>query len=168
MKNQVRPRFLKAASFRIQRIMLLVLLVLSITTPTFLAQQVEVVFAKSAQTTNAQFLLQQGIKLYEAQQFSEAITVWQQAVSTFAQQGDNLTQALVLSNLSSAYQELGQWSAAEDTIAKSFNLLQNLKDLAPSQTYWEIQAKALNTQGSLEWAKGNLEEALATWKRTRY
>ncbi|MBH8561614.1 CHAT domain-containing protein [Nostoc sp. CENA67] len=146
--------------------MFLVLLVLSISTPTFLAQQVEVVFAKTVQTPNAQLLLQQGIKLYEAQQFSEAIAVWQQVVSTFAQQGDSLTEALVLSNLSSAYQELGQWSAAEDAIAKSLNLLHNLKDLTPSQTYWEIQAKALNTQGSLEWAKGNLEEALATWKQT--
>jgi CHAT domain-containing protein len=162
----MRPRFLKAVSRHIRRIMLLVLLVLSIATPTLLAQQVEIVFAKTPQSTNAQLLLQQGIKLYEAQQFSEAITVWQQAVSTFAQQGDSLSEALVLSNLSSAYQELGQWSQAEDAIAKSLNLLQNPKDLAPSQTYWEIQAKALNTQGSLEWAKGNLEEALATWKRT--
>lgn len=94
------------------------------------------------------------------------MTVWQQAASIFAQQGDNLRLALVLSNLSSVYQDLGQWSVAEIAIAKSLNLLQNPPASTNLQTYWEIQAKALNTQGSLQLAQGKSEQALATWKQT--
>lgn len=158
--------FLRAASRRTQKLILLTLLVLIISVSVIFAQQVKGTATTITQTVNAQFLLERGIKLYESQQFSQAVTVWQQAAVTFAQKGDNLKEALALSNLSSAYQELGEWEAAQTVIAKSLKLLRTLKNLATSQIYWEIQAKALNTQGSLELAMGKLEEALATWKQT--
>ncbi|MBW4561695.1 MAG: CHAT domain-containing protein [Mojavia pulchra JT2-VF2] len=167
MKSKVVSSFFKAVSRRILKLTLLAVLAFTTTigVPVLSAQQVEVVSSTKTQTTNAQLLLQQGIELYEAQKFSEAATVWHRAASAFAQQADNLKRALALSNLSLAYQELGQWEDAQGASTTSLNLLKNLENSAPSLSYWEILAKALNTQGSLEWAKGRLEEALSTWKQ---
>ncbi len=117
------------------------------------------------QNVNAYSLLKQGIELYESQQFSSAIEVWQQSASLFATQKDNLILALVWSNLSSAYQDLGQWQEAEVAIMQSLNLLKNLDNLANSPTYLEILAKALNNRGSLEWSKGQLNQALESWQQ---
>jgi len=114
---------------------------------------------------NAQSLLQQGIQLYEAEQFSPAITVWQQAATAFANQGDTFNQSLTLSNLSLAYQHLGQWEKAQKALEQSLKLLQNLESTTNPQTYSEILAKTLNTQGRLQWERGQLEQALRTWQR---
>lgn len=129
------------------------------------AQQIEKTSEVLAQTSNAHLLLQQGIKLYEAEQFFEAIEVWQQGIEAFVSQGDTLNQALVLRYLSLAYQHLGQWQEAENAIAQSLQLLDNLKNTADTQTYLDVFAKALNTQGRLQWATGHLEDALLTWKK---
>jgi CHAT domain-containing protein len=110
-------------------------------------------------------LLQQGIELYDAERFFEAIGVWQQAASAFANRGDSLNQALVLRYLSLAYQQLGQWSEAEKAIAQSLKLLDNQKNTADTQAYLDVFAKTLNTQGRLQSAKGQWSEAIETWKR---
>jgi tetratricopeptide (TPR) repeat protein len=127
-------------------------------------QQVEGTSQTITQTSNAPLLLQQGIEFYDAERFSQAAAIWQQANSAFASQGDNLGQALVLSNLSLTYQHLGQWEEAQRYIEKSLNQLQSSEDTANSQAHLEILAKALNAQGNLQWEKGQLEEALSTWK----
>lgn len=59
---------------RIIRLFLLALLGLTTTLsiPVLSAQQVERISETITQTSNAQLLLQQGIELYEAEQFSEA------------------------------------------------------------------------------------------------
>ena len=66
-----------------------------------------------------------------------------------------------MSNLSLAYQNLGQWSEAENTIAQSLEILEN--STLKTQTYTEILAKSLNTKAHLLWLKGNFERAIATW-----
>jgi CHAT domain-containing protein len=129
------------------------------------AQQAEATSQGSSQPSNSQSLLQQGIELYEAEQFSEATGVWQQAASAFVSQGDKLNQALVLRYLSLAYQHLGQWKEAEDVISQGLKLLTNQKDTPNTQAYLDVFAKSLNTQGRLHWAKGQWSEALETWKR---
>jgi tetratricopeptide (TPR) repeat protein len=116
------------------------------------------------QTSNAHLLLQQGIEFYDAERFSQAAAIWQQANSAFASLGDNLGQALVLSNLSLTYQHLGQWEEAQRYISQSLKELQTSLNTANSQAHLEILAKALNTQGNLQWEKGQLQEALSTWK----
>jgi CHAT domain-containing protein len=117
------------------------------------------------QTSNAQLLLQQGIELYDAERFFEAIGVWQQAASAFANQGDSLNQALVLRYLSLAYQHLGQWKEGEEAITQSLKLLDNQKNTADTQAYLDVFAKTLNTQGRLQSAKGQWSEAIETWNR---
>ena len=73
---------------------------------------------------NRMQLVEQGRKLYQARQFEEAATVWQQTADAFAGRGDSLNQAMALSNLSLTYQQLGKWDEAQVAIAKSFSLLQ--------------------------------------------
>jgi tetratricopeptide (TPR) repeat protein len=113
--------------------------------------------------SNIDALVQQGRDYYESGQFAQAATVWEQAASSFANRGDGLNQAMVLSNLSLAYQRLGQWPEAKDAIAKSLDLLQSTTDTSSSPI--RIFAQALNTQGSLQLAQGQAEQALATWKK---
>lgn len=116
-------------------------------------------------------LVQQGRDYYEADQFDQAATVWEKAASSFATQGDRLNQAMVLSNISLAYQHLGQWTQAKAAIrnaiasldAKSLDLLQ--AGTGTSEARSRILAQALNTQGSLQLALGQAEEALATWQQ---
>ena len=114
-----------------------------------------------AQSANGLSLLQQGVDFYKAERFLEATTVWQQAMTTFAST-DRLNRSLVWSDLSLAYQQLGRWQEAEAAIATSLNLLQ--AESVHSQTYTAILAKALNTQGRLQWARGQIEAASESWK----
>ncbi|HEY9635535.1 MAG TPA: CHAT domain-containing protein [Coleofasciculaceae cyanobacterium] len=113
-------------------------------------------------TRNAFQLVQQGLQHYQADQFAAAVTLWQQAADTFAEQGDRLNQAMVLSNLALAYHQLGQWSKANRAIATSLQLLQT-EDGTSDRL--KILAQALNTQGKLQLAQGRAEQALATWQK---
>jgi CHAT domain-containing protein len=121
------------------------------------------VLAQTPVTDGAQ-LLEQGRQFYEKGQSTEASTVWQQAAAVFAVQRDTLNQARVMSFLSLAYQQLGQWDEADKAIAHSLNLLQkenigNPKDRLP------ILAQALTTQGHLQLALGKAQAALTIWQQ---
>jgi CHAT domain-containing protein len=116
------------------------------------------------QSSNLRQLLQQGISLYEGEQYAAAIAIWEQSVSMAVVQADQLAQALALSNLSLAYQQLGQWAEAEQSIASSLSLLQTLASATDTPAYAEVLAKALNTQGHLYWSQGKLEQSLHTWQ----
>jgi CHAT domain-containing protein len=140
-------------------------LITALCVPAVSTQGVEGTSEVLSQTSSAQLLLQQGIELYEAERFSEAVGNWQQAASAFVSQGDSLNQALVLRYLSLAYQHLGQWEKAEDAISQSLKLLDNQKNTANTQAYLDVFAKALNTQGRLQAAKGQSPEAIKTWQR---
>jgi len=108
--------------------------------------------------------VQQGIDRYENERYTEAIALWQHAQREFNTTGDNLGEALSLSNLSLAYQHLGQWEQAQQTIDRSFNLLQQQDDL-DDPTYLEILGKAAIARGRLHWMQGNPDTALDTWKQ---
>ncbi len=107
-------------------------------------------------------LLEAGLHYYQSGQFTDAITVWQQAAHGFATQGDRFNHAKVLSNLALAYHQLGRWSEANEAINRSLQLLQ----IRQSNTdYLEILAQAFNTKGKLQLAQGEAEEALTTWEK---
>lgn len=108
-----------------------------------------------------QDLEQQGKILYEAGQFTEAMKVLRSAAASFRATGDSLRQAMTLSNLSLAAQQLGLWAEAEEAIAQSLNILQNLDNQERSA----ILAKTLDVQGQLQFAQGQAEAALTTWRR---
>ena len=118
-----------------------------------------------SQTTS---LLERGLSLHRAGNYTQAINLWRQAARDYARQEDTLGVALTGSYLSLSYQELGQWQDAEDAITQSLNLLQSLEDAPQSSLYFEVLAKTLNTQGRWQWEQGQWSAALATWKQATW
>lgn len=106
--------------------------------------------------------LEAGRALYEAGRFSEAAAAWQRAAKAYEMMGDRPNQALSLSYLSLAYQELAQWDAAQEAVAASLNLLQAASESGVDAILW---AQALNTQASLLLALGDPQSALETWQQ---
>ncbi len=104
-----------------------------------------------------------GRQLYRSGRFAEAILVWQTAIEHYRQQGDRVNQALSLSYLSTAQQELSQWQAARQSIDQSLEILTALQPPADA-ILW---AQALNTQASLWLQMGKSEAALETWQRSQ-
>lgn len=103
---------------------------------------------------------QQGRQLYQTGQFADAVSIWRQAVSAFQATGDPLGQAMVLSNLSLTYQQLGQWDEAETSIQQAIALLTSTS--RPGQL---ILAQALDVQGQLYLSRGQAEAAIETWRQ---
>ncbi len=108
-----------------------------------------------------QDLLQQGKVLYEAGKFAEAVKVLQQAVKSFGSQGNELQQAVALSNLALAYQKLGNLPPAQQAITDSLKLLEKS---SPAQDI-QVLAPILDIQGSIQLDLGQAEQALNTWQR---
>ncbi|MBD2164213.1 CHAT domain-containing protein [Calothrix membranacea FACHB-236] len=115
------------------------------------------------QLSNSAQQEQQGRQYYEAGQFGEAIKIWQHVLQIYQSQKDELNQARVLNNLSLSYQQLGQWLKAKQAISSSLKLLDTKGDRTKEKL--NVQAQALNTQGSLELATGKSETALAIWQQ---
>ncbi|MEH1990184.1 MULTISPECIES: CHAT domain-containing protein [unclassified Nostoc] len=114
--------------------------------------------------TKTYSLVQQSQALYEVGQFMEAVQVLRKAANEFTANNDSLNEAITLSNLSLAYQKLGQWQEATEALTQSIKLLQTLKDFNSSQEQSQIFAQALDVQGNLELARGQTEAALGTWQ----
>ncbi|BAZ51619.1 hypothetical protein NIES4103_42770 [Nostoc sp. NIES-4103] len=106
--------------------------------------------------------LEQGKVLYDAGRFAEAVQILQQAAQEYKQKGDNLKLAITLSNLSLAYQQLGAWTEAKQSITESLDLLRT----GDQNQNLQIFAKSLDIQGRLQLAMGQTQEALETWKQT--
>jgi CHAT domain-containing protein len=112
---------------------------------------------------SASQLLQQGLASYQADRLTESIQHYQQAIATYHQQNDPLSEALTQRYLALAYQDLGQWEPAKAAIEHSLKLLEAIAD--QDKTYFEVLAKVLNTQGRHQFQIGDIEGALETWKR---
>ena len=134
--------------------------------PPHLPAQVNPAFLQIAQASSP---LEQGRLRYQAGQFAEAVTLWQQAAQTYQRQGNTPHQALSLSYLAMAYKDLGQWEAARGAIAQSLDLLQTAavtgKPTQRSPHSTLILAQVWNTQGSLQFATGDPQAALNSWKQ---
>ena len=113
---------------------------------------------------NAQLLIEQGQKLYETGQLSEAVIILQQATDAFNLQKDELGKAMALSNLSLVFKQLGQWKKAEVAITQSLNLLKNSQ--LKTQNFAIILAQTLDIQGNLQLELGRTEQALDSWKQS--
>ena len=131
--------------------------------PPILAKVPQVAPVVQNQTNQSQ-MLQQGKTLYEEGKFAEAASIWQQASKAYQAQGDNVNQALALNYLCLAYQQLGQWNEAEGAIASSLTLLQDQSNPIPSAQRLPILAQAQNARGQLYLARGQVQDALNTWK----
>lgn len=116
-----------------------------------------------AQSLMPSDLSQQGRELYQSGRFLEASQVWQQAADAYQRSGDSLNQALTLSHLSLAHQQLGQFPQAKQAIDTSLALLKS-PESGRDQRRTAVLAQALNAQGNLQLAQGQTEAALATWQ----
>lgn len=105
-----------------------------------------------SQSLGATALLDQGQQFYDSGQLQQAVIQWQQAAAT-ADTATNKT--LAYTYLTLAYQDLGQWSAAENAIAEAHKHVSN-QPMALAQV--------LNAQGRLQFYQGHPADALATWK----
>lgn len=120
--------------------------------------------AQTLPSSSPQSLEQQGRELYDTGRFSEAVTVLQQSAEAYQAQENVLQQAIALGNLSLAYQQLGQWTEANQAIATSLQLLQTVQP-QDSATRLSVLAQALDTQGNLQLAQGQVEPAITTWQQ---
>ena len=159
------PFFLSAVEFLRKRLLIWFLLGLFLTTGMPPGQSET--SSPIVQRLPAQ-LVQQGRAHYEAEQFQKAVEDLQRAANGFEAQGYKLNQAITLSNLSLAYQQLGKWVEAEKAITNSLQLLgfqpqEQISELASPK--WRILAPALNIRGRLEYSRGNLEIALESWQQ---
>ncbi|MEH1930755.1 CHAT domain-containing protein [Nostoc sp.] len=129
-------------------------------TPVKASSPVTTPVLSSSQPTNG---LQQGRNLYQSGRFAEAVTAWQTVAQQYHTQGDRLNEALSLSYLSLAQQELNQWQAAQQSIEQSLKLLQTNKPSADA-ILW---AQAFNTQANLQLQTGKAETALESWQQAQ-
>ncbi|MGB3299755.1 MAG: CHAT domain-containing protein [Phormidesmis sp.] len=104
-----------------------------------------------------------GRQLYRDGQFVEAIALWQQIVQIHAAQQNSLGQASALSNLALSYQQLGEWDSARQAIAAGLALIN--KQHIQTTDQWSVLAQLYMTQGSLQAAVGQPEQALETWQQ---
>jgi CHAT domain-containing protein len=105
--------------------------------------------------------IEAGRRHYKAGNFSNAATTWQNAAQFFKQQGDKANQALSLSYLSLAHQELAQWTDAQEAIDQSVKLLQSSPQSA------KLSAQVTNTEASLLLYNGKVEAALDKWQQAQ-
>lgn len=120
---------------------------------------------QTAQTrADADAIDQQGRQRYEAAQYAEAIALWQQAIAVFKAADDRFRQAQTLSNLSLAYQQLGNWTDAEAAIQDALTVL-DTPDLPRSTERSQLLAQAWDVQGRLQLSRGDAETALTTWQQ---
>jgi CHAT domain-containing protein len=104
-------------------------------------------------TSDMQGLVNQGREAYNLGRYAEAINLLQQGLKFTTNNNDKPTQAVILSNLSLAYQQLGDWETAQRQIAASLKLLQNTQSS-------KIYAQSLDIQSRLWYMHGKPEAAL--------
>lgn len=111
-------------------------------------------------------LMQAGNRHYDAGQFFEAAQAWQQAAKGYERTGDRTNQALAISFVSLAKQQLGQWEEAQKAIDTSCFLLAKT-----GKGSSRVRAQVLNVLGRLQLVGGKAETsidaaqaALKTWQ----
>lgn len=99
--------------------------------------------------------LQEGKEYYDRGQYTEAVQLWQKVANT-----DKTVENKIISYnyLAIAYQDLRQFQEAQTAVDKALNLLQT-----NSNSF--LYAQVLNTQGSLQYKTGLVENALKTWQQ---
>ncbi|MEM9448932.1 MAG: CHAT domain-containing protein [Cyanobacteria bacterium P01_E01_bin.6] len=80
-----------------------------------------------------------------------------------ASQSNPVGQAVMLSNLSLTYQQLGDWQAADETIGQAMSILQS-DDARSAPDQGSVLAQALDVQGSYYLAVGDGESAVEAWE----
>ena len=102
---------------------------------------------------------------YDRGQFQAAIDAWQQTIPKYQQEGNPLAQAQAWSNVSLAWQQLGEWDNAQGAIATSLELLTDRGSDSSSLTQ-DVLGHIFNTQGRLDFALGHMHKAFEAWEQS--
>ena len=108
--------------------------------------------------------VQAGKTYYQSGQYTAAVGAWLPAAQAFASRGDRVNQAVVLSNLALAYQQLGQWIEGNQAIADGIEILNIEQAKAGTNEASALLAQAFNIRGSLQLTQGQAEPALLSWQ----
>ncbi|AFY44290.1 CHAT domain-containing protein [Nostoc sp. PCC 7107] len=127
-------------------------------------QNITAPIANTLLSRSPQQILEQGIQIYQSEEFTEAARLFQQAAGSFQAQGDHLNQSLALNYLALAHQQVGQLPQAQKAITDSLALLKIARQ-RDAHEYLSILAQALNTQGQIQLASGHSQEALTSWEQ---
>ncbi len=114
-------------------------------------------------TQNSTDSIDQGRQQYKAGDLNAAIVTWETAAQQFKQQSNPAQQALSLSYLSLAYQELSRWPDAAGAIGQSRKLLEANAKVATAPLW----AQVLNTEAGLLLHQGQAETALERWQQAQ-
>lgn len=114
--------------------------------------------------------IQAGKEYYDRGQFSAATTALKQALQTYKYSDDKLQEARTLSLLSLAYEQLGMLQLAENTIASSLSLLEEIPEALASEPQNKsskdrVHAQILNRQGLWQLSQGQTEASLETLEK---
>jgi CHAT domain-containing protein/tetratricopeptide (TPR) repeat protein len=125
--------------------------------PTLALEQVTSTQLVSEQFTSDE---ERALNLYRTGDFAAAVQEWQNIADRST---DGIDRAIALGNLSLCWQKLGQWNAATEAIAQSWQQM----SAAPAQPdTLQIQAQLLTIQGSLDFALGDYANALDRWEES--
>ncbi|MDJ0594511.1 MAG: CHAT domain-containing protein [Pleurocapsa sp. MO_226.B13] len=138
--------------------LLVVLFILATIIPPVVAEITQPIPIVRAQVSPNQ-LVTQAQKLYQNQDYNQALPLWDAAAKGFSKSGDSLNQVMALSNLSLTYQQLGQWQDANNTIQASLKLLNS----QPENSL--LLAQTLDIQGKLYRETGQAAAAIDTWQQ---
>lgn len=142
-------------------LILALLFVFSMALPSVMARIPELTPTIESQSISFE-LIEQAKQLYQIGDLEKAAVDLQQAADLFAASGDRLNQGTALSNLSSIYQQLGQWKLAKQAINQSLELLETQPNTKERS---RILAQTLDIKGQLQRELGQPEEALTTWQQ---
>ena len=113
-------------------------------------------------------IVREGKIYYDKGQYRQAIEKLQQAINNFEKTGNTLNQAVTLSNLSLAYQELGEWQEAEKTITQSLQIIgfdsQKPQITGINAQKLKILAASLDIYGKLLFKRSQPDNALNYWR----
>ncbi|MGB6296621.1 MAG: CHAT domain-containing protein [Rivularia sp. (in: cyanobacteria)] len=113
-------------------------------------------------------IVRQGKEYYDKAQYTQAIDKLKQALNHFTASKNTLNQAVTLSNLSLAYQQLGEWQEAETTINQSLQIIgfdsQKPRTNGFSNQKLKILAPSLDIYGKLLFTRSQPEGALKYWQ----
>lgn len=125
--------------------------------------EAKVVLSNEYQTIEA--LEQEAEKLYQSQEYSQAIIVLETAIKHYQQQADFMGGAIANRNLALIYQKLGNWSEAATSLAQAEALILKIDNQSTSS---QLLAQVLEVQGQIQLSLGQAENALATWKKASF
>ena len=105
--------------------------------------------------------IEQAERLFQQNQYPEAIAILKTAIKQYQKQGNLVSNAIANRNLALIYQRLGEWEEAQTSIDRAERVITAIKEPAKSQ----LLAQVLEVKGQVELSLGRSPTALETWRR---